>query len=501
LDLLERPFDSWRVFLHPGQRRVAYRPSFSGPARVAGGPGTGKTVVALHRAAHLAARLPQDAPDGAVLLTTFTRDLAAELDRCLRLLVTDPEQLRRIRVVNVDALANEVLRERRGAAKLNILADQREIAARWSRVAKRLGLDLTDAFLDQEWRHVFLAQNLDGAESYLKASRAGRGAALGPLQRARVWRAVEAFTEELRRENLLTFLQVSAEAARALDAEAAAGGTRPFRHVVVDEAQDLHPAQWRFLRATVAEGADDLFLAGDTHQRIYGNKVSLRSLGIPVAGRSFPLRINYRSTHEIVAWAVSLLTGRAAEQGELQASAPRTSPLPDLPDDMDGGWEGLDGYRSTFHGDSPTLCGFATKAEELQSLVGAIQDWIAAGVEPSEIGVGVRFVQLGRDLAAALTGAGIESVVLGGGTTATSEGGVRIGTMHRMKGLEFRCMAVAGVSEGIVPMRNAITAVEVDAQQHQEDLRTELGLLFVACTRAREALRVSWHGVASPFLG
>jgi superfamily I DNA/RNA helicase len=510
MELLERPFDTWRVFLHPSQRRVAYRPAFSGPARVAGGPGTGKTVVALHRAAHLAVRLPQDAPDGAVLLTTFTRDLAAELDRCLRLLVTDPEQLRRIRVVNVDALAHEILREQRGTSKLNILVDQREIAARWSRVAKRLGLDLTDAFLDQEWRHVFLAQNLDGAESYLKASRAGRGAALGPLQRARVWRAVQAFTEELRQENLLTFLQVCAEAARGLDSQAASGVPRPFRHVVVDEAQDLHPAQWRFLRATVATGPDDMFLAGDTHQRIYGNKVSLRSLGIPVAGRSFQLRINYRSTHEIVAWAVSLLTRRisdlgtegATEQaGTKEAGTARPAlNLALLPDDMDGGWDGLDGYRSTFHGERPTVCDFATKSEELQAVVASIKDWIGSGVDPSEIGVAVRFVQLGRDLAAALSTAGIRAVVLGGKPADTADAGVRIGTMHRMKGLEFRCMAVVGVSEGIVPMRNAVTPVEVDAQQHSEDLRTELNLLFVACTRAREALRVSWHGAASPFL-
>ncbi|WP_201776395.1 UvrD-helicase domain-containing protein [Streptacidiphilus carbonis] len=504
MELLERPFDTWRIFLHPSQRRIAYRSAFSGPARVAGGPGTGKTVVALHRAAHLAARLPKDAPDGAVLLTTFTRDLAAELERSIRLLVTDPEQSRRIRVVNVDAFAYEVVREQRGKTKLNILTDQREIAARWSRAAKRLNLNLTDAFLDQEWRHVFLAQDLESAESYLKASRAGRGAALGPLQRGRVWRAVEAFTAEVRQEDRYTVLQLNAAAARILNSGAAAGEQRRFRHVVVDEAQDLHPAQWRLLRASVAEGANDLFLAGDTHQRIYGNKVSLRSLGIPVAGRSFQLRINYRSTHEIAAWAVSLLTRRPGGVSSANAldTAIKTPPAdqPFFPDDMDGGLEGLDGYRSTFHGAEPLTQGYPNKAEELQGLACAIGDWIAAGVEPGEIGVGVRVVQLGRDLAAALKRKGIDAVVLTGDTVADGAG-VRIGTMHRMKGLEFRCMAVAGVSEGIVPMRSAVTAVEIDAQQHQEDLQTELGLLFVASTRAREVLRVSWHGDPSSFLG
>lgn len=499
MELLERPFDSWRVFLHPSQRRVAYRASYRGPAKVAGGPGTGKTVVALHRAAHLAAGLPAHTPEGAILLTTYTRDLAAELERCLGLLVTDPEQLRRIRVVNVDALAHEVVRKRRGVAKLDLLTDQHEITAVWARAAKRVGLDLPGEFLDQEWRHVVLAQGLTGAESYLKASRAGRGTALGPLQRARVWRAVESFTAELAQAQQLTFLQLSAEAAVALDGLAADGVPRPFRHVVVDEAQDLHPAQWRFLRAAVAAGPDDLFLAGDTYQRIYGNKVSLRSLDIPVSGRSHQLRVNYRSTHEIVAWAVALLTGRP--QAEDPQEDARRPDVPS-PDDMDGGTEGLDGYRSTFHGERPTLCGYPTKAEETRGLVDAVQAWITKGVSPNEIGIGVRFVQLGRDLAAALTKAGVPAVVLGGGGTAPSDDvpGVRVGTMHRMKGLEFRCMAVAGVGDGVVPMRNAVTPAEVDPQQHQEDLRTELGLLFVACTRAREALCVSWHGDPSPFL-
>ncbi|MCD0485994.1 AAA family ATPase [Streptacidiphilus sp. ASG 303] len=481
MDLLERPFDAWRVFLHPSQHRIAHRPSYNGPARVTGGPGTGKTVVALHRAAGLAARLPEDTPDGAVLLTTFTRDLAAELERSLDLLVTDPAQRRLIRVANVDALANQVVREHRGTARLGVLTDHREITTRWGRVTRRLDLDLTDVFLDQEWRHVVLAQDLTSAEEYLRAPRPGRGRALGPLKRAQVWRAVASFTEELRREGLWTFLQICAEAARILDERAAGGTGRPFRHVVVDEAQDLHPAQWRLLRAAVAPGPDDLFIAGDTHQRIYGNKVSLRSLGITVTGRSSRLRINYRTTQEILRWSTALLTGTRV-------------------DDMDDGQEHLTGYRSVFHGEGPEVAGFATKAAEIEALVARIAAWRKAGVAPEEIGVCARFVQLGRDAAEALRRAGIPAVVLGAEAAGPDREGVRIGTMHRMKGLEFRCTAVLGVGEGTVPMRNALTPVEVDPLQHQEDLLGELSLLFVACTRAREALSVTWHGNPSPFL-
>ncbi|MEC3994891.1 3'-5' exonuclease [Actinacidiphila sp. DG2A-62] len=206
--------------------------------------------------------------------------------------------------------------------------------------------------------------------------------------------------------------------------------------------------------------------------------MSLRSLGVQVVGRSHRLRINYRTTHEILAWSASLLTGEE-------------------PDDMDGGHETLAGYRSTMHGKRPETAGYATKHEEIEALVARVRDWTDAGVQAEDIGVAVRFVQLGRDIAQALEQAGVAACVLGAGHSGP---GIRIGTMHRMKGLEFRCVVVAGVNDGTVPMKSAVTAVEVDAQQHQEDLNGELNLLFVACTRAREALRVSWHGTPSPFL-
>ncbi|MER7845136.1 UvrD-helicase domain-containing protein [Kitasatospora sp. NPDC096077] len=473
LEILERPFDAWRIFLHPAQYRIAYRDSYNGPARVTGGPGTGKTVVALHRAYHLARRLPADAPNGSVLLTTFTKDLAAELERCLTLLITDERIRAKVRVVNVDALANEVLRQSRGGTPLRIIFNQRAVLARWGRIAERLGVEFTDAFLDQEWRQVVLAQAIGSPEEYLKAPRNGRGKAIGPLQKAQLWRAVAAFEDELRQTDEWTFLQVCAQAARVLDEQ----GNRPFRHVVIDEAQDLHPAQWRFLRALVAAGPDDLFISGDTHQRIYGNKVSLRSLGIQVVGRSARLRINYRTTHEILSWSASLLTG-------------------ERPDDMDGGEESLVGYHSTLHGAHPELHGHADKAEEIRALIARIEEWTSSGVSAEDIGIAVRTVQLGRDIAHSLEQAGLQACLLGNPPSP----GVRIGTMHRMKGLEFRCVAVPGVADGTVPMRNAITPVETDPQLHQEDLDGELSLLFVACTRAREALSVSWHGTPSSFL-
>ncbi|MGW4051426.1 UvrD-helicase domain-containing protein [Streptomyces sp. NPDC004779] len=477
-DILERPFDAWRVFLHPSQYRIAYHETYRGAARVTGGPGTGKTVVALHRALHLARRLPKDAPDGAVLLTTYTRTLAADLERSLALLVPDPRIRAKITVANVDSLAYDMVRTRRGGRPLKILTDQKEIIARWTRIAGRFGLAQPAVFCDQEWRHIVLAHDIRSPEAYLKASRQGRGTALPPVRRLQVWRAVDAFEQQLRQAGEWTFLQICAEAHRLLAAHDSAA---PYRHVVVDEAQDLHPVQWRFLRALVPEGNDDLFIAGDSHQRIYGNRVSLRSLGINVTGRSHRLRINYRTTHEILHWSTVL------------ADAPaRTSAAENAENE-----ETLAGYRSTLHGRRPTLEIHNTKPAEMEAAVARIRDWIDSGVAPQDVAVAVRFIQFGRDAEVALRRAGVPVAVM---DRADDEPGVRIFTMHRMKGLEFRCVAVLGVAEGIVPMRAAITPAEVDPLQHREDLASELSLLFVACTRAREELHVSCHGSPSRFL-
>ncbi|MFF3467618.1 UvrD-helicase domain-containing protein [Streptomyces sp. NPDC002619] len=479
LGILARPFDAWRVFLHPTQRRVAYRPSYAGSAQVTGGPGTGKTVVALHRVAHLVRGL---ADGQRILLTTYTKALAAGLRQSLALLL-DEEHLRQVDVVHVDSLAHQLVRTARGGQRLEVVLDSDE-KARWGRIIRELELPWTEPFLAQEYRHVVLAQSISSLEEYLKAPRRGRGSQLGPVQRAKAWRAVEMFTQQLRDEGKFTHLQIADEAARVL----AARGEPAYRHVVVDEAQDLHPAQWRMLRACVAEGPDDLFVAGDPHQRIYDNRVSLRSLGIKVAGRSAQLWLNYRTTHEILTWATALLTGESFDS---------------LDGNDDGGIgqsaEGLDGYRSTLHGTRPVLHQAASQIKELDALVDQIRAWTKAGVLPQEIGVAARTRKLGDLAAERLTEAGLDVAMLRN-DPPPERAAVRIGTMHAIKGLEYRCMTVIGVTAHSVPAASAVTPIEVDRLQHQTDMLAERCLLFVACTRAREGLFVSWNGEPSPFL-
>ncbi len=470
-EALVKPFAAWRVFLHPSQRRVAYRTSFGGPVQVTGGPGTGKTVAALHRVKHLLGR----SDDSRVLLTTYTNALAAGLRDMLGLLLDEDEELlTRVDVTTVDAFAHGVLRG--AAATTPKPIGDREQRQLWEKVVKQLDLPFTARFLAQEYRHVVLGQDLRDLGAYLGASRRGRGTGLGPARRREVWSGVERFERLLRDRGETTHLGICARAADLL-----AGGPAPYAHVVIDEAQDLHPAQWRVLRAAVSPGPDDLFITGDPHQRIYDSRVSLGSLGIATAGRSFRLRVNYRSTEEILAWSARLL-------------APVTV------DALEGdGTDSLAGYRSLLHGRRPQAQGYATRQEETEALVDRVRGLLDEGLAPHEIGVCARF-NLSLDAAEEkLKAAGIPVLRVKGQTAQGTEG-VRLATMHAMKGLEFRAVSVLGVGEGAVPFAREITQREADALQHEADLLRERCLLFVACTRAREALSVTWSGVPSPFL-
>jgi hypothetical protein len=478
--ILASPFAAWRTFLHPSQRETAYRPSYNGPAQVTGGPGTGKTVTVLHRAAFLAARCraqawasgsdaaPAQAP---VLLTTFNGNLADALEAQLDLLIRDPAVREQIQVSNVDRLAYGLVGQARGTP---VIADERVLRARWAQAAALAGLDFSPAFLKNEWEQVILAQDLRSEHAYLSCPRTGRGRPLTKTQRRRVWRATEQVLAELDAARQTTHLQLANEATGLLRA---AGAPR-YRHILVDEAQDLHAVHWRLLRAAVAEGPDDLFVAADPHQRIYPNRVSLASLRISVRGRSRKLSLNYRTTQEILAWAMPLL-----------GSDPVTG--------LDGEADFLIGYRSPMHGQRPQVRRAATRGEEFAFLAKRVRSWLAAGFEPGAIGLAARSASLVREAREALRAAGIDTTSIsgkGGGA------GVRAGTMHAMKGLEFRAVAVIGVEEGVVPDPGAITADDGDPLAHLQDLQRERCVLFVACTRARDHLYVSHSGQPSRFL-
>ena len=484
-------FGAWRVFLHPEQRKYAKR-SYSGPFRLSGGAGTGKTVVLLHRTRMLARR----EPDSRILLTTFTTNLAdqlrADLDRL------DPS-LRKavglgepgISVYGIDAVASAVLRQAGadaaadaeavlGAATTQLLG--RTPGNAWREALDAVGGELPAAlrspqFFAAEYAQVVLPNLITSREAYYKVRRPGRGVALDRAKRAAVWGVIDAYRAQARVAGSVDFPEAATIAAVYLRRTGAMNDEYVADHVLVDEGQDLGPAHWQLLRALVGEHADDLFIAEDSHQRIYGQRVTLSQFGIRIVGRSQRLTLVYRTTAQNLGFAIKVLEGGAYV-------------------DLESDQESTAGYRSARSGPAPRLIPCATLTEELDRAADLIRTWVAETDVPETIAVLVREQRQRDRLVSGLAERGVT-------VRAVDREHIKPGqpvamTMHRAKGTEFSKILLFGVDQGAIPR-------PLRDEQYSEDawadaLLRERSLLYVAATRARDELALSWSGDPSQLL-
>lgn len=484
-------FGAWRVFLHPEQRQYAEK-EYNGPFRLSGGAGTGKTVVLLHRARNLARR----EPGARIVLTTFTKNLAEAMSRDLERL--DPGLPRAgelggagVHVSGIDALASAVLRvagadvERDAQTVLGVGSSRlvgRTPPEVWRDAIEDHGGGLPEAlrspsFFAAEYSAVVLPQLITTREAYFRARRTGRGVALDRGKRAAVWDVIESYRAKARMDETIDFHEAAAIAAVHLRRVAAEGGGHVADHVLVDEGQDLAPAHWMLLRALACEHANDLFIAEDSHQRIYGQKVTLSQYGIAIVGRSRRLTLNYRTTAQNLGYAMSVLSG-----GEYV--------------DLEDGAEEHGDYRSARSGPAPRLLPAGGLGEELDNAAGLLRSWFDAGVAPETIAVLVRDRWKADQV---VNGLGDRDVVVRAVDRQKIQPGQPVVmTMHRAKGTEFSRVLLFGVSEGSVPA--ALREEQYDDAAASDALLRERSLVYVAATRARDELAVSWSGRRSQLL-
>lgn len=492
---------AWRLFLHPEQRTYA-EGDRKGTFRLSGGAGTGKTVVAIHRACRLA---KQD-PAARILLTTYTRNLADDLAAGMRRLdetVTMSKRLGEagVYVKGVDQVAWAVIQhagERIADAAAAVLgAPRTDLLATtpdglWKEAIADAGADLprelaTRAFFEAEYAHVILPGRITTQAGYLRVRRAGRGVALGRAQRAAVWQVVEAYRSKARVAGTSDYDEKAALAAEWLESQE----RRPFDHVIVDEAQDLAPPRLRFLRACVDEGPNDLFICEDSHQRIYGHRVVLGQHGINVrGGRSRRLTLNYRTTAQNLDWAMRVLAG--ADWSDLEGEQEEHS------------------YRSARSGPAPLLVPADSMSEELRRAADVIRSWLPdpalspeennraqRAAAPDAIAVLVRDRYRRESVVGGLAELGLEMRSVD--REAVRPGKPLVMTMHRAKGLEFTHVLLFGVAEGSVP--RSLRDYESSEADLADAMLRERALVYVASTRARDVLAVTWSGERSRLLG
>ncbi|MGM4882679.1 3'-5' exonuclease [Rhizobium sp. 62_C5_N11_2] len=465
---LDYPWDKWTVFLHPAQRALVEH-EFSGPARISGSAGTGKTIVALHRAVHLA-RVHRQAR---VLLTTFSKPLANSLRMKLASLVaSEPEIAARITVKAITAVGYDLYAARFGQPQIAAPALIKTLLAKAA--AEVEGHKFSSHFLFGEWTEVADAWQLKSWEAYRDVSRLGRKTRIGGKQREILWTIFERVRAGLAERKTVTWPEVFGRLADQL----ATDKQRPYDHAVVDECQDLGVAEARFLGVLASGEPDGLFFTGDLGQRIFQQPFSWKALGLDVRGRSFTLRINYRTSHQIRLHADRL--------------------LPSTVSDVDGNAEGRRGTVSMFDGPSPLVTVCTDTAKEAEAVGTWIAERLRKGCQPHEIGVFVRSDAELKRARAALKIAGARSIELND-KIEVEDGAIAISTMHFAKGLEFRSVVVMACDDEVIPLQERIESVADDADL-EEVYDTERHLLYVACTRARDHLLITGVDPVSEFL-
>ena len=465
---LDYPWERWSVFLHPAQRDIVER-DFGGPARVSGSAGTGKTVVALHRAVHLA----RANDHGRVLLTTFSDTLANALRAKLRVLISgEPRLGERVEVHSISAIGRQLYRRNLGTASV---APPAVIAQLIEEAAAEVGPDrFSRQFLSAEWEQVVDDWQLESWEAYRDVLRLGRRRRLPESHRRELWSVFERIRGGLRSKGLITHPEMFDKLASLFQGSE----HHPFDFVVVDEAQDVSVAQLRFLAALGSGSSNSLFLAGDLGQRIFQQPFSWKTLGVDIRGRSHTLRINYRTSHQIRDQADRLLGPELA--------------------DVDGNTEERRWTVSVFSGPRPVIRVMETVEGEAGCLADWLKDLVGRGLKADETAV---FVRSEGEIQRALSGieaAGLPHRLLSESLDPAG-GGVSVSTMHLAKGLEFRAVAVIACDDEVIPSQSRIESI-AEVEDLEEIYNTERNLLYVACTRARDHLLITGVKPASEFL-
>lgn len=468
---MAQPLEKWRIFLHPAQRKLIAR-DYSGPCRILGGAGTGKTVVAMHRAKWLASGIGSKEK---ILFTTFTANLADDIMENLRK-ICSVEEMRKIDVVHLDAWISRHLRE--NGLGYRIVYDE-IIEELWADAIARSGenIDLPQNFYPDEWAKVIAAQDAFSREKYLKASRLGRGTRLDRKKRLQVWSVFDEYLT-LMKERQIRDIDTAMYDCRILLAKNAAYA---YTAVVIDEGQDFSANAYKLLRSVApAERANDIFIVGDAHQRIYNKKAALSKCGINIRGRSSYLRLNYRTTEEIRKYAFAVLK--------------------DIPfDNFDDEYETEVPCQSLTHGDYPIINNFKSLNDEIEYILNEIASLGKSGVPLKDICLVARTHKYLDDYKRALQNAGIKAYeIKRSKPDDRTFDGIRVATMHRVKGLEFQYMFVAAANSRVIPLASAINGG--DPVSKNESLTSEKCLLYVALTRAQKAAYITSYGEKSEFI-
>jgi len=472
------PFEDWMLYLHPDQRSLAHK-NFVGPARLRGVSGSGKTVVAIHRARALAKKLVEGERNEVVLFLTYNRSLCELVDRLLQRLCSADEYAH-IKVWTLGKWCQVFIRFRTGApaawndgvidkAWVKIVQShlpklhQANLCMNISSAEEISSKDADVQFVEEEIDFIYGKFVHSDADAYLSVSRLGRGRRLGPNQRAIIFSIYSDFVDELGRLKQFDARELARIACALLRKGQAT--KQEYAGVIVDEVQDLSDIELQIVRM-LSSNSGELFLVGDGAQQIYRRGQSLKSIGIEVSGRSFVLRKNYRNTAEIMQAAVALKNGEKIGRFDEDPNASQ-----------------IDVILSARTGEKPALFVCPNQNTEFELVIREIKYLTSRlKVSPSEICCVSRNAYIRDILLKRLEAASVKALHYRADGVDAGDA-ILVSTLHNVKGHEFRAVFILGVLEGVLPLYSAVEA---------EEIEREASLLYVAMTRAKELLYLSY---------
>jgi superfamily I DNA/RNA helicase len=472
-EVMAKPIEDWMIFLHPDQAKLTQRP-FSGPARVRGAAGTGKTVVALHRAKHLAETYGEK-----VLFTTYVTNLPKVFGQLFTRLA--PELEGQVEFVNLHAWAYRFVKKHGSPFQV----DTQQAYSAYNEAYKRIAVKEPDLdglgwhYLREELDWVIKGRGLASFDDYLSLARTGRGTPLPERVRRQVWALYEEYEHQLQRRRIVDFNDLLL---KALDLLRNGRATSPYRAVVIDEAQDLTETGLRLAYELAGQDErDGLFMVGDGQQSVYPGGFSLSHLGIDVRGRSSLLKVNYRNTRAIVDAARGVVGQHPFDDGE------------DALDRRDVGEE----VTVIRDGTPPSFVGFASEDDHDTELVAAIAKASEdPEVGPGDIAVLVPTNAMVKRYATLIQNLGLRTQKLEQYEGVPNEQ-VKVGTFQRGKGLEFKHVFLPRLdADGLHEERRS----GEDETAHAERMELVRRQVFVAMTRARDGLWGGWVGEPSPII-
>lgn len=462
--LAAAPVEDWMIFLHPDQQSVVDR-VFEGPARIRGSAGTGKTVVALHRAAALARRYQSD--EGRILFTTHARNLSPVLANLFRRLPSAPVD--RVDFLSLLELADRVLEDsdaplvvRPDAVDAAFTTSVDQVVTADSHLDR---LQVTRHYLREEITQMIKGRGLSERGEYRSVVRTGRRVGLTRAARDQVWDLHLAWNDAMASLGTVDRADVVLAALVAAESRAEFG----WRSAVIDEAQDLTLTGLRLVRAVTNEALfprDSLLIAGDGAQRVYPGGYTLRQAGVEVRGRTVVLRVNYRNTASILAAALAIAGGE--EVTDLDESFRRGETAP----------------TALRQGRPPILIDAPSSARQHDLIADQLRQAVEdPAVDWGDIGVFCHDATAAGAASAALIERHVPVVAVTD-YVGIPMPAVKVGTYAEAKGLEFKIVVLPDLTE-----TSLAGAPLSDAEEEAAERRSlELSRLFVALTRSRDLL-------------